>query len=808
MTCRCERVEHPRGLRIAAGLTRLPRQVATFDDFRRAMLAEAPSRFPLRTWREQPDDLGVLLLEMWAIVGDALAFYDEVHAHEAYVRTARLDPSVRKLVALLGYLPRPATAAGVSLAVLADGRRTVTVPAGAAARSGAFDGEPPQLFETPAAATVHPLANQWKIEASRRLTAGSPTEAAFFELHLDRATSRVKAGDVLLVQVTGDESLTQVRRVTTVEPVTAEDGEAYVRAAFAQPVTLNQTPVANVRLSRVNERIALWSQVVSGSGNPQPVTDIDGVPELTLDGAYRQIKRDDVILISRDGEYRWTKVAAVADEQLIVVAATSIITTSTVSGTTTTNTITVPAVLAPATRLVLDAGLNAAARNEGHPFPPTWVASDSARLIVHYGLTSVGQVVVPANAHVGPGDALRLQPPVEQPPDAWAPSRFVLVDRNGVTVDAAGSLDYATRALTLDAEATWSPPLVLPVDVYGNVVEAERGETVPREILGSGDGSAASQWFALKKSPLTYLPVRAPDGSAVTSTLEVWVDDVRWAQARSFFGATPEDAIYIVRQDDEGKSHVGFGDGVRGRRLPTGKDNVRGRYRFGGGAKAPPAGSVSQLAKPLTGIKRWWNPQPAFGGGDAEAASSIRRYGPRSALVLGRAVSLADMEAVAAQTAGARAVRAEWRWHERQQRPVAQLWYIGLSGVATLVLSALRTVCDPSVPLDVERATAVPASMTLDVETDDRYDPTAVAQAVRDRLMEAEAGMLTPERVGIGRPLVRSRLFRDVLEVAGTRAVRGVFLNAASFDAASAAPPEGSYFDFETGGVTVNAVSP
>ena len=43
---------------------------------------------------------------MPAQVADILAFYDEVHAHECYLRTSRREDSVRDLVARLGYRPQ------------------------------------------------------------------------------------------------------------------------------------------------------------------------------------------------------------------------------------------------------------------------------------------------------------------------------------------------------------------------------------------------------------------------------------------------------------------------------------------------------------------------------------------------------------------------------------------------------------------------------------------------------------------------------------------------------------------------------
>ena len=172
--CRCDKFEHPLKPNIAAGLSSIPRQIAGFPEFRRAMLAVIRQYPALYHWIARgDDDFGIMLLEMWAYVSDVQSFYDEVIAHEVYIRTARLRPSLRKLVNLLGYVPRPAVAASVSLATLAEGRKPVVLPEELAFRSSAFDDEAPQIFELDAKTTIHPLNNQWSLKAPQQNTLNS-----------------------------------------------------------------------------------------------------------------------------------------------------------------------------------------------------------------------------------------------------------------------------------------------------------------------------------------------------------------------------------------------------------------------------------------------------------------------------------------------------------------------------------------------------------------------------------------------------------------------------------------------------------
>ena len=94
--CTCDQFVHPAHPVIDAGLASLPRQVASFAAFRHAMLSALPAQRPLASWRARSDqDLGVMLIEMWAYVCDAVSFYDELIANESYLRTAQLPTSVR-----------------------------------------------------------------------------------------------------------------------------------------------------------------------------------------------------------------------------------------------------------------------------------------------------------------------------------------------------------------------------------------------------------------------------------------------------------------------------------------------------------------------------------------------------------------------------------------------------------------------------------------------------------------------------------------------------------------------------------------
>ncbi len=796
MSCPCDVLVFPPPLKIDAGLSSLPRQIATFPEFRAAMLFAIGGKGPLIHWRARSsDDFGIMLLEMWAYVCDCISFYDQVIANETYIRTAVLRPSLRKMVGLLGYIPRPGVAATVDLAVFADGRQPVLIPAGTGFRSGAFPGGSPQVFELDADYRVHPFASRWTLVRNRPTTIDGGKHIAKLHLHylrLDPKSAQIKAGQMLLLDIVGDPSRTQARVVNTMTDFVAKDGGTYKRIDWDHGIPVpGSTPIVNIILSRTVQKANL-STLKDTSGNAS----IHG-SVIYLDGLNPGIKAGSRIVLEKRGECRWFVVNSISNVQLQVSAG---VTTNVTDGTPANKVIASvvsPPVTITATSITLDADVNDAGRKL--PWTSSWGASDAAAITVHHGSAPAGAVAAPAWKTLMPGDPMLLTLPFDVPPDQKSPSRFLLEDNNNAGAALSGSVDFAAASFTPAQTTPLPQTLMAPVQLYGNTVSASRGETVPMEVLGIGDGSVVNQSFTLKKSPLTYVSSpTAGNDPGVKSTLKVYVDGLAWSEVLTFYNMRPESQVYIVRQNDDQASVVTFLP-----RLPTGAV-VTASYRFGAGKLSPPAGAIHELARPVQGIKSVRNPVAASGGDDPEPASGLRKYAPHSALLLGRAISIQDMEAAAAGSGGVRAVRAEWRWNELRQCPLVQIWYVGDPAIAPKVLQKLRGLSDPTTPIQVDPATPVRVTLSIDIEIDARRLEADVLAAVRSALMSPQTGLLAPENIGIGRALFRSRIFDAVLATPGAAAVTGLLLNGAKFDTYGIPSTAGHYFDLENGILLLN----
>lgn len=808
--CRCDRFVHPEALNIGAGLSDLPRQIAGFPEFRRAMLFAIRRQSTLDFWRaREGDDLGLMLLEMWAYVCDVTSFYDSVIAQEAYIRTARRRPSLRRLVALLGYLPRPAVAAAVELAALADGRLPITLPAGTAFRSN----NPSQVFELEKDTDIHPLANRWMIKPPHPgvILTDDPSYL------LIQARANHQPNDLLLLIDTENDLQTQPLRVKKAEPYQGKDGRRYTKIIFQGATKLTAgTPLGRLRLMMPSQSAGLWTSSGASANlafrasrqasaellvseekavSIHPNTGLQDVEAkaagkagsapsgnvLTLDNSYKEISAGDYVLIEKSRrEARWYKIEEVRDQARQIG----------------------PAIFLT-TQITLDVPIDHEKRRS--PALGSWTAKDDTKLRVHYGMRSAGEILGEAKTTLAPTDLLAFHGEIEKPVDGHNPKRFFFTDKNTRGYVLNASVDFENATLNLAPNEGWSPELLLPVEVLGNPIRASRGESVRNETLGSGNAMLANQTFKLGKKPLTYLLAPAAgNDDGIQSTLRVFVNGIRWEEARSFYGKQQEDQVFIVRQNDEGDSFVTFGDGIRGRRLPSGVDNVVASYRFGAGRESPPAGALTQIDTPVPGLGSIRNPVAATGGADAEGPEDLRAHAPRSALILGRAVSMQDMEAVTLSIPGVRAVQSEWRWHGRKQRAVANIWYIGEAGIEDKIMKRLRSVSDPSTPILAEQAEAVPIRLDLDVGIDARYIEQNVLLAIREALANLDNGLLAPENVGIGKPLFRSRIFEAVLSIEGTIGVQAIFWNQLPFNTFAKTPGAGRYFDFEQGGLQIN----
>lgn len=336
-----------------------------------------------------------------------------------------------------------------------------------------------------------------------------------------------------------------------------------------------------------------------------------------------------------------------------------------------------------------------------------------------------------------------------------------------ISVTTAGDIATLTLQDTLTRAYDRST-----VTVNANVAAATNGETT-NEILGNGDATNPALEFTLKQSPLTYIPSSLSSGSV--STLQAWVNNLRWSEAPNFLNSGPADRVFVTSVNADGTVNVEFGNGITGSRPPTGQMNIRAVYRKGIGS----AGNVAtgQLSMPLDrpqGLQTVTNPQPATGGADPDTAEDARISAPLQVQTIGRVVSLEDYQNYALAFAGVAKALATWTWFGRTRGVL--LTIAGENGgvfqqtdlTVTNLIASLISNGSPYVPIQVVSYTPVlfETGATIQIDTT-QYDPKLVLAAVWQALVNTYN--FANQQLGYG--IAQSQIIRTIQRVPGVIAL-------------------------------------
>ena len=727
-------------------------RVGDFASVRAALLQPLAGEQQLADWRPSGEsDLAGQVVEWWAYLADVLTFYNERLANEAYLRTAVLPENVRRLIRMLGYRPRPGIAASGMLAALLNRPTELTLPAGLAFQSKPGPGKEPQTFEVDADTTVGPPD---AVDVDPPPAGGLVTTVAGAETIVLRGTvSSVRAGDRLLLlprTYTG----TQATAYATVAAVATERdprGRPRTRVAFAGALGLAGAQAAQYRALKSLDAAHTWPH--------HPAAAITNTA-IHLESIQRDISAGDVVLVE-------TPASATPPPGLVRVTATSEpVWYANAASTTPATAPPQPAIAIPIPHTEI---------THSSPVAAEWTANPGTVVVRHTWL-DVGEPIGPPVATWTAGAGATVSAVGGAIPSLGTGRPVQIEDAVGLGV-AARAAPAAGAGMKLENLPAPPPVLRAPLRALWALVPVSRGETVAREVLGSGDATRAFQEFAVAKTSLTYLPAPGTAGG-YRSTLRVWVDGIEWHEAESFFEQPPDARIFVTREDDEARTHVRFGDGINGARLPTGTGNVVARYRFGSGAEAPAAGTLTVIQQPLPNLQAVRNPVPVGGGADPDPAEAIRRYAPRSVLSFGRAVSGDDYETVAAQTPGVARARVYWSFDAAAQRAGVTV-YVGDDDAAVdAARAAIAAAQDPNRPLSVKKAVGIRIRVQLALRLDPGRESATVLAAVRAALVHPERGLVGRAAVGIDQTLWRSDIHAAALAVAGAVAVHALTVSA------------------------------
>jgi hypothetical protein len=685
------------------GLPRIAYRIGRYAEFNESMERSIDAAGALSAWtHREADDPAIALLQGAAILGDILSFYQEHYANEAYLRTARWRESVAELVRLTGYRLAPGLGGRATLAFETRGTQPVAIRAGFPVKADLQDVAQPDDFQTVEALQAWPQLGRFNLYRQRQpgstIAAGTTT----IELatvggasdSLSLAAFDLKKGDRLML-MPGEAmfstpgaaySTQQTPQMVTVAKVTALLGRVLIELD-AGPVASWPAPLRAWRVGRnfrhFGHAAAPTVTTVSTDANGK-VTGSHSVATRFLRPIWRSDSTagfgDQYTSLTREQMPLDVEANDLAAGRRLLVLGTASFTgqvtpvsfavTKTVVGARG-RTLQWGNQVGPATVLTLDDQLfaNGSVLNEvadirelrlheitSPPLrlrPVTGFASGAfasgTQALFFYGTAAQAQPLAGRRLYLAADDGRSVE----------------LVCTSAAAVFASGSpaprlwplsFDRAPAPFTQDDFSEDAPT----VTVFGNLVDATQGKAEPSAVLGSGDRGQSFQTFTLPKSPLTYF--LAGDGSPPQRPeLEVRVGGRLWTRVDALFGRGECDEVYIVREDSEGRSHIQFGDGQTGARLPTGLNNVVAVFRSGNGARGPikPGAKPSAAERP-PGFDKLSLAGIVSGGADPEDADKAREAAPGQVQSLGRIVSIRDYETETLSIPGV--VRAGARW--------------------------------------------------------------------------------------------------------------------------------------------------
>ncbi len=787
------------------GLSQVAYRIGDQAGFKAALLAglsraDLPALRALTTRDDR--DPAIMLLDAWASVADVLTFHQERIANESWLRTATERRSLTWLARLTGYEPGPGLAASTHLAfTLEDAVGTpdqLRLEPGLKVQSLPGPGELPQTFETIEAIDARPEWNAMRPVLWQRHPEPS---GALKTYTVKGADPTLRPGDTLLV-VAGPAAADRfVRRVLAVRTdIIAGTTRLDVAADPPDPpsllrLTLVRAPfvLQPLRLSTAH----VTANVLSGSWRQADLTAFAKVQRWSLKPLIRSI----AVLAARQdvppgkGLFRFRKRAAVfghnapAWDKLPATQRKGEAYTTSTGGT---------AYSAPpypsswdatgANRISDDTTGSNVDLDGTHPeiVSGGWVVLESPTAQRAYGVVDHAEVTrtgftlsakvsrLRLNTRDGLDSFARRETTVHAESQALELAMLPVTD---VIAGASLVLDGPYLGLTVgrpvsvsgrreDLEGVDDAEIVTLSDVLfqegqtelrfetalrnryirdtvrvnANVARATHGETKV-EVLGGGDATRPFQRFTLRQGPLTYVPASTAAGAE--AALEVRVGGVLWREVESLFGRAPEERVYTLRREEDGRTTIGFGDGLTGARLPTGADNVTARLRQGIGA----IGLVGEdrltlLATRPLGVRGVTNPVAAADAAEQEGAEAIRASAPLRVLTLGRVVSVQDYEDFARAFTGVNKALASWSWTGRER--AIFLTVAGEEGraldpagqVGTNLLAALHEAGDPLVPVVVRSYTPVFFRLAAKLKLDPTLAPEPVRAAVEARLRD------------------------------------------------------------------------
>jgi hypothetical protein len=253
-----------------------------------------------------------------------------------------------------------------------------------------------------------------------------------------------------------------------------------------------------------------------------------------------------------------------------------------------------------------------------------------------------------------------------------------------------------------------------------------------------------------------------------------------WQPRPDLLASDASKAEFVVESEHEGRAYIRFGDDVHGKR-PEAGTQFTATYRIGNGAAGNIGlESIGHVVSNDDRVVRAVNPLPAQGGVDAENAEDIKRDAPEAFRTQERAVTPEDYAAVTERHASVQRAASTFRWSGSWHTVFLTVDRKGGGEVDTKYEQTIRDHVEryrmAGYDLEVEGPRYVPLElgMTVCVKQDYfRGDVRAALVRVFSRgwLPDGRPAVFHPDNFTFGQPVYLSALYEAAQVVEGVASV-------------------------------------
>ncbi len=783
----------PKSIFNRPGLDKINYRIGQYTDFNEALkrtlnLTPGLSSFTYRG----PDDPGIALMEGTALLGDILTFYQNLYANEAYLRTATWRESIAELVRMLGYRLTPGTGGKGTFAFEVKGSKPIIVPKDFAVKVQLDKMDDPSDFQTIQSITAYPHLSKFTLF---RQQDQPDFDANTDEFYLDGTIAglenvTLEVGDKLIIAEPelSNDGLPRVKKAETVFIDEVKEVHGVKTYKLAAPLT---KPID--RASFVAYKVKETYNHFGHNAPPQAVAD-PAVADPAVDPdptkLYSQYSTEKMYKRPTNSSTYGLVSPWLTDKDYPLDAVVDDLTDGT----------TLIIECEPELRLVVNSVGDfidfvddfVITEDYSYPLPRDYYVREVKKfrkMNLRWGKMSGSSTIITLDKdlhrnwrnsldirnvqiHVieGPVLTVRKTPRTgtettgkqlvyygtQAEADALTNRRLFLqkgeTEANEVSADAVtaqtGSFGRLANAwdVRLLQDVTYAdfPHQTndddeYPITVYGNLADTTQGKEEKEAVLGNGDSRQTFQTFILPKIPLTYLNDSSSTPPQVPE-VRVYVNDIQWTHVSSLFGHKADEQIYIIREDEDGKSWVQFGDGKTGAKLPSGVKNIKAIYRTGNNANGLiKEDAKAQATDKLDKLDKVYFPGKASMGAEAETGKTARETAPGKVQSLDRLVALKDYETEALSLSGVVKASAAWGLHDNV--PLVKIYvlmdigkYAKLEDIRTLLDAANRDRGLNRFPLKVFAGRFQYVRINIEVETDPKYKQDDIKKAIKTAL--------------------------------------------------------------------------